>query len=170
MININIDLNARDAARFMDAAPRLIFNAQRSAIGTTTTFATRLMKQRMEAITGLPGKVFKQYRVKSRVSDKRGIVFLGFNPVKAAYAGKLKQQEAGAMAGQYYFEKGFVAKMHSGHVSIFKRKGKKRFPLVEQMIQLPKAQAITEQVADEAAIEFQRRYVEYLTDFINNLL
>ncbi len=162
MINLNIDLDQRDLQRFLNAAPRTIFNAQRSAIRTTTTFADKLIKNRMAAASGLPGKVFKNFRVFSKASDQRGIIFLGFNPIKAAYAGKMTQETGGAMAGQYYWAGGFIAKMRTGHESIFKRKGSRRFPLVEQTVQLPQSEAIAEQVANEAAEELQRRYLDKL--------
>ena len=162
MINLKIDLDQKDLQRFLNAAPRTIFNAQRSALRTTTTFADKLLKDRMALATGLPGKVFKNFRVFKRSSDYQGIIFLGLNPVKAAYAGNLTQEPGGASAGQYYWAGGFVAKMRTGHLSIFKRKGAQRFPLVEQVVELPQAQVIAEQVADEAAAELQRRYLEKL--------
>jgi hypothetical protein len=162
VINLNIDLDQKDLQRFLNAAPRTIFNAQRSAIRTTTTFADKLLKDRMALATGLPGKVFKKFRVVKRSSDSRGVIFLGMNPVKAAFAGKLTQEPGGASAGQYYWAGGFVATMRSGHVSIFKRKGSQRLPLVEQVVELPQAEAIAGQVADETAAELQRRYLEKL--------
>lgn len=162
MINLKIKLDQGDMQRFLNAAPRTIFNAQRSAIRTTTTFADKMMKARMAEATGLPGKVFKNFRVVTHSNDYRGVVFLGFNPVKAAYAGKLMQEPGGASAGQYYWAGGFVARMRSGHVSIFKRKGARRLPLIEQAVELPQAEAIAGQVADIAAEELQRRYLEKL--------
>ena len=162
MINLKIDLDQKNLQGFLNAAPRTIFNAQRSAIRTTTTFADRLLKARMAVATGLPRSVFNQFRIFTKAGDSHGTVFLGFNPVKAAYAGKLSQQAGGAMAGQYYWAGGFVATMRSGHASIFKRKGGRRLPLVEQVVSLPQAEAITEQVANEAANELQQRYLEKL--------
>ncbi len=162
MINLRIDLDQKELQAFLAIAPRTIFNAQRSAIRTTTTFADKLMKTRMAVTTGLPGSVFKRFRVFTRASDKTGMIFLGFNPVKAAYAGKLSQEPGGAMAGQYYWAGGFVATIRSGHSSIFKRKGTRRLPLVEQVVQLPQAETIAEALADEAGNELQRRYLEKL--------
>lgn len=180
MINLRIDLDQKDLQGFLNAAPRTIFNAQRSAIETTATFANKLLTQRMTVATGLPAAVFKQFRVFKKIqsykdhSNYLGIVFLGYNPIKAAYVGKLSEIGAGAMAGQYYFEHGFIATMSSGHRSIFKREGAKTFRIVrngkehfvqhifEQKVNLPQAEAITEQVANEAANELQRRYLEKL--------
>lgn len=162
MINFRIDLNQQDLQRFLNAAPRTIFNAQRSAIRTTTTYADRLMKERMAKATNLPRKVFNNFRVFKRANDYRGIVFLGMNPVKASYAGALSQNKKGAKAGKHFFPGGFVAKMKSGYVSIFKRRGTEYKPIDEQVIELPEAQGIAEQVADDAANELERRYLEKL--------
>jgi hypothetical protein len=162
VINLKIAVDQQALQQFLNAAPRTIFNAQRSAIRTTTTFADKLMKTRMATATGLPGKVFKNFRVLTRSSDRQGRVFLGFNPVKAAFAGQLSQERGGAMAGPYYWAGGFVATLRSGYRSIFKRQGTRRLPLIEQTIALPQAETISAQVADETANELQRRYLDKL--------
>ncbi len=162
MINLRIDLDQKNLQAFINTAPRTIFNAQRSAISTTTTFANKLLQARLTVATGLPGSIFKKFRMFSRSGRSHGFVFLGFNPVKAGYAGKLTQESGGASAGQYYWAGGFIATMRSGHASIFKRKGGRRLPLAEQVVSLPQAESIAEQVADEAAVELQRRYMEKL--------
>ena len=162
MINLRIDLDQKNLQAFISLAPKTIFNAQKSAINTTTTFANKLLQTRMAAATGLPGSIFKKFRMFSRSGRSHGFIFLGFNPVKAGYAGKLSQEPGGASAGQYYWAGGFVATMRSGHASIFKRKGGRRLPLAEQEVLIPQAESIAEQVADEAAAELQRRYLEKL--------
>jgi hypothetical protein len=162
MIDLHIELDASQLERFLATAPRVIFNARRSAIRTTTTFADKELKRRMALATGLPGKVFKNFRVQKKSFDDEGRVWLGMNPVKAKYAGKLTEVGTGATAGAYYFEGGFIAKMHTGHESIFKRVGADRFPIIEQKIELPMARAILEQVAGLSQLELQRRYLEKL--------
>lgn len=156
-----IRLEASELERFLESAPRKVFAAQRSAIQTTLTFADKEMKKRMAAATGLPSSVFKKIRVRKRTNSTGGSIWLGYNPVQAAYVGKLRQDDGGAWAGRYYFEGGIVAKMRSGHTSIFKRGiGKRtgRPTLIEQTVGLPQAEAIAVQVDALARIELQRRY------------
>jgi len=161
--NLSVTLEASELERLLKEAPRKIFNAQRSAIRTTTTFAQKMLKQRMGAATGLPSAVFKVYRVRSRASDSKGVVWLGMKPVSAKYAGRLSQEAAGASAGQYYWAGGFVASMQNGGTpSIFKRKGAKRLPIVEQVVELPMAQAVGADVYQLTQSELQRRYLEKL--------
>lgn len=164
MTRLSVQLDRSELEQFLSAAPQKIFNAQRSAIRTTTTFTEKALKSRMAAASGLPSTVFKTVRILKKVSDQRGIVWLGFNPVKAKYAGKLSQEPGGAMAGQYYWPGGFVAKMKSGHLSIFKRQGAKRLPLIEQTVELPYAEEIAASVFIETQTELQRRYEEKLRE------
>ncbi|MGR9051374.1 MAG: phage tail protein [Gammaproteobacteria bacterium] len=161
-VDFSIELDASEVERFFQNAPRKIFNARRSAIRTTTTFADKELKTRMAAATGLPATVFRVYRTFKRASDDRGSVWLGVKPVKAAHAGKLEQRDFGASAGKYYFEGGFVAHMKSGHSSIFKRKGKQRLPIVEQVVELPQARVVAGDVFQATQEELQRRYLEKL--------
>jgi hypothetical protein len=165
-----IRLEASELERFLEAAPRKVFAARRSAIQTTLTFAERELKNRLLAATGLPSTVFRKIRVRKRVNSTGGNVWLGYNPVKAGYAGKLRQEDGGAWAGPYYFAGGIVATMRSGHSSIFKRGIGKRLgrqTLIEQTVELPQADSIAAQVEILARVELQRRYNEKLQALLN---
>lgn len=167
MIRLSIDLEDSRVRYFLATAPNKIFNAQRSAIRTTTTFADRLLKQKMVTAMGLPAKVFKVYRIFAKASDQKGVIWLGMNPIQAVYAGKMTQYETGAMAGKYFWQGGFIAKVReegasSGYTSIFKRKGSKSFPIIEQKVELPIAKMLVEDVAGKSQLELQRRFVEKL--------
>jgi hypothetical protein len=163
MTQLTVTLDAQELEQALAAAPRKIFNAQRSAIRTTTTFADKEMKRRMSAATGLPSSVFSVYRVRKQSSDARGQVWLGIKPVKARFAGKLQQQDFGAQAGRYYWQGGFIAKMKTSNMSsIYKRKTAARLPLMEQTVELPMAQTVAEQVMALTQTELQKRYLEKL--------
>jgi hypothetical protein len=148
----------------LDALPQTIFRAQRSAIGTTTTWAKKTMQTRLIAKTGIAARVFRNFRVKSRRDRDTGIVWIGFNPVKASYVGKLKQDNGGAWAGQYYFKGGFVTTLRSGHTGIFKKSGRSRLPIAEQTVVLKAGFAIAEAVAHEAQIELRARFAAKLRE------
>lgn len=162
MANLSVKLESSELERYLASTPRKIFNAQRSAIRTTTTFADKEMKRRLRVATGLPASVFKVYRIRKRSSDNRGSVWLGMKAVKAKFAGKIRQEDFGASAGRYYWPGGFIVSMHEEHLSIFKRKGEKRLPIVEQVVELPMAEAVGDEVFELTQAELQRRYLEKL--------
>lgn len=162
MSAINVTVDSAEVQRWLEAAPKRIFRARNSAIRTTATFARRELQRRVTAATGLPSRVFKVFRINRRDAIGRSIVWLGGNPVKAAFAGKLQEEPSGASAGEFFFEGAFVATMRSGHTSIFKRKGSKRLPIVEQVVELPMVKAIAKEVADLSQIELQRRFIAKL--------
>lgn len=162
MSTINVTFDNAEVERWLDAAPKRIFSAKNSAIRTTATFARRELQRRVTAATGLPSRVFKVFRIKRRDAIGRSTVWIGANPVEAAYVGKLQQEPSGASAGEFFWEGAFVATLRSGHTSIFKRKGRKRLPIVEQVVDLPMVKAIAKEVADLSQIELQRRFIAKL--------
>ncbi|WP_367154650.1 phage tail protein [Methylomonas sp. HYX-M1] len=171
MALINISLIDDGVQRTLDALPNTIFNAQRSAISTTTTWAGKELRNRMRVKTGIPARVFRRFRVKTKRNRETGTVWIGLNKVKATYLGaestdketgaksyKLVQTKRGARAGKFFFEGGFVATMRSGHAGIFKRLNESRLPIVEQYVDLDLGFEVAEDVARAAQIELRNRF------------
>lgn len=175
MQNLNLQIDYSQVENLTQAMPREIFNATRSAIRTTTTFAEKLLEQKMADATKLPKNVFKVHRVLSRFSDSQsnphGRVYFYILPVKARFAGKMTNapEEGGARAGEYAFKGGFIAKMRksSGLESIFTRIGKSRLPIKEEVIKLPQTDVIVKEVADIAEGEVTKRFSEKLNGYLN---
>lgn len=166
MADFNIQLDTSEFEEFNRAMPREIYNATRSEIRTTTTFAEKELEKRMSAATQIPIKVFKVFRVLSKASDETGRVWFGFKQLKPRFVGNLQQEETGASAGTYFFQGGFVAKMLNGKESIFKRKGRSRLPIQEQFVKLPQAEQITEEVRELSEQELQTRFTNKLRGYI----
>jgi len=166
MTDFSANLDITEVENFARAMPREIFNAQRSAIRTTTTWAKKELEKRMADATQIPLKAFKVYRVKSRASDEFGSVFFGFNPIQAKYLGKMEETGTGATAGSYFFQGGFIARMRNGNTSIFARKGKSRLPIQAQTAKLPSAESMTATVAQEAQQELLSRFNKKLNAYI----
>lgn len=166
---INIILDKAEVQSVIDSLPATIFKAQRSAISTTTTWAKKELQNRMITKTGIPARVFRRFRVKSRRDREKGVVWIGINDVKAAYVGKMSQDIAGSFAGEYFFRGGFVAKMKSGHVGIFKRLGKSRMPLSERFVKLDVGMEVAESVAVEAQIELRNRFATKVRELNPNI-
>jgi len=83
-------------------------------------------------------------------------------PIPAARLGTPRQGPAGSRVKSHFFPGAFVARMPSGNIGIFKRRGRPRLPIKEQSISLePEASAIVARHvrstgAKEWRIEFER--------------
>jgi hypothetical protein len=149
---IGIEITGVDAVvRELSAFPEQAERAEARAARKTVKWAETQLRRAIAKEHEIPLKSIRKAR---RVQSKNKLVWLGYNPVKAGYAGKLEQMEVGAMAGAYYFEGGFVATLRSGHASIFKRRGRARLPIDEQKVALVKAEAIAEREAERIESRF----------------
>ncbi len=144
------------------ALPKTIFRAQRSAVSGTTTWAKKELQTRMATRTKIPKKAFSAIRVKAKRNNETGTVWIGLDPIKARYAGRVRADigGGGALAGEYYFERGFVAKMKSGSESVFKRKGRARLPIVEQTVNIKVGFEVADVLARDAQQELRRRFAD----------
>jgi hypothetical protein len=172
MADIRIRVDDREVQDYLQThGPRKVHNALRSAIRTTTTWAEKETDRRLAAETEIPLSVFRRFRVKKRIFGgsaasafgaggkvESGLVWSGYNPIKARFAGPMSQDDSGATAGAYYFGGAFIARMPNGLAAIFKRAGKKRLPINEQKVNIPQAEAVAEAVASEAQQELLRRF------------
>lgn len=166
MPDLNVSLDTSEIDEFMRAMPREIFNATRSAIRTTTTFAEKELEKRMADATNIPLKVFKITRILSKASDTGGTVWFGFKPIKAKFVGKMEETGTGATAGSYFFQGGFIASINGGLPNMFKRVGQARFPIATQFVELPQAIPITEDVAELSKQELFTRFSAKINAYI----
>lgn len=161
MSTIGIEIKGVDAVvRELNAFPEQAERAEERATRKTVKWAESQLRRAIAKEHDIP---FKSIREARRVQSKNKLIWLGYNPVKAGYAGKLKQLEGGAMAGAYYFEGGFMATLRSGHTSIFKRRGRARLPIDEQKVELVKAEAI----AEREAKKIESRFFQILRQELN---
>jgi hypothetical protein len=166
MTDFTATIDTTEVDAFNRAMPREIFNATRSAVRTTTTFAEKELEKRMANASKIPLKAFKVHRVLSKSSDESGKIWFGLKPIKARFAGALSEEVDGASAGSYFFRKAFVAKIGNAPENIFKRKGKSRFPVVTQIVELQQATEITADVSVLAEQELLTRFSKKLNAYI----
>ena len=161
-MKIDITHTLKDATAVIDALPRDIFRAQRSAEFDTVRFAKKEAQGRMVERTGIPAHVFRRIkgRVRSKNTEQYGVVWLGLRDVAAAYLGRLEQTPAGAKAGAFFFPGGFVATMKSRHKSIFLRRGPDRLPIDEQNQEISVGHEVMQDVARLAEFELKRRFAD----------
>lgn len=160
------------------AQPEMINRASNAAVTAVTRKTEREMENRLAKAADLPRKPLAIFRIKrvNRLPRGTGVVWAGYNAIKSGYVGKLKQEDWGASAGSYLFPGGFVAKMQSGHEGIFKRQGpprmmtrgryawkKKKQPIVEQRVRLPKTPDIADDVSGEVGLWFQDEFAKQVT-------
>jgi hypothetical protein len=151
-------------ARELNAFPEQAERAEQRATRKTIKWAERMLRRELALAHEIP---FKSIREARRVQSNRKAIWLGYDPVKAAYVGKLEQLEGGAMAGRYYFESAFMASLRSGHESIFKRRPhldkhsrgrpthwKPNLSVDEQEVALTKAEAVAAREAEKIESRF----------------
>lgn len=99
---------------------------------------------------GSAGRGQRIFKTKPRGDKTSGSVWVGYNPIRAAYLGVLAQQQTGAKAGKHFFDRSFVATMPSGHRSVFIRMGKTSLPIREQSHPITSAQQVVDSVQERA--------------------
>lgn len=121
--------------------------AANKAISKLNTLGARELSKKVK----LKQKLVKgRLRVKkaSRFRTTASILIL-HAPIRSGDIAKLtrsklpSQKKAGAKVGQHFFPGGFVARMPSGRVGVFKRKGQARLPIKEESVKInPPARGI----------------------------
>lgn len=138
-------VNADGVARTLNTVPALFNRAARSTVLRMAQRVEKGIEQRIATELALPKAGIGRYRVKSKRKGNVGLVWAGYNPVKAAYAGRLRQHDWGASAGQYLFPGGFIATMPSRHRGIFKRKSDRSLPIQEMTVSMLKVPDLARQ-------------------------
>lgn len=191
MSGFSVTLNDSEMWEFAQNYPRALKNAVRSSVRTTTTFAKKETDKQLTDVYFTPPKTLKKFRDKSKYYELRdgvtfrGRIWAGSNKMIAAksvdnsFLGSLRQDEGGAWAGKYYFKGAFIAKMESGHTSIFSRlsskggwKGrrekrispttgksyKSELPIFHESIRLSKTDENMSKITVEVGIELANRF------------
>jgi hypothetical protein len=160
-----IDVNGLEKLRAALAEmPLQAMRAAKRANRKAATYAEGRFAKHLSAKSGIPQNILRSHeergrkvgRVRTYLSDDGPgayKVWLGYNPLKAAYIGNLKADESGAWAREYYWAGAFIAQFASGHRGIFKRGTTRtasgRLALVEQVVMFPYGTEIADAVATE---------------------
>lgn len=190
--------NEKGVSHVLGVAPVIIDRAQRSAVLRTAHRFEQALKNRIQTDLDIPVSAFVRgkkpllwvkdwTRVKVKRVGSTGLLWIGYNPIKAGYVagatkdswGRLKQEDWGASARSYLFPGGFLARMESGHRGIFKRQGAKRTmekgryqgklrqPLADQVVRIDRvpeiARALMSQTADWYREDLARQISQRLT-------
>lgn len=173
-LSLQVEMSGLDdvLAEF-NALPEQIAKATKRAQTKARDYAAMRLAHVVAEAYDLPAAKYRTVRVKT---GSGGVVWAGYNPMAAAYMGKLVQEDDGAWAGQYWFPGGFVATMRSGHAGIFKRaaqlthwsagrprKWKPNLPIEEQGVQLTNVP----ELAAGLQPEIGERFAELLRQELN---
>lgn len=153
-ISVNIpEAEYRETLTWLAAKPAQVERAERRAVNKTLKWAGGFVARTLSHINRIPLKTLTRgggtsqgVRVRFNLAkgfENSGSAWIGSNPVKASYVGKLRQLKKGARAGRHFFERAFVASMSTGHVGIFKRRGQSRLGIVEQVVPITAAEQAT---------------------------
>jgi Prophage minor tail protein Z (GPZ) len=169
---VQIDINTAGMdtlVRRFKALPKQAERAEKRAISKTTTKARSELVKDVARQNDITQKVIRQFRSVRKISRSRltGIAWLGYKPIKASYVGRPRQTKRGARVRRFFFEGAFVATMPTGHVGVFKRKGKERLPIAEQVIELQQVAGSAAAVRDRMGDEFIKRFRQELNFEVN---
>lgn len=139
MIHFDLDISALTAVANELGASEKQYKASFSRACQRTAATLRKMsgkglKTELQLRTlGVMRKRLKSIRL--RGSQEGVQLWYGLNDMPvSSFKGRPRQDAGGAWAGKFYHEGGFVAKAQKKNkLTIFKRKGKSRLPIVEQL-------------------------------------
>jgi hypothetical protein len=167
-LQVNVD-GLGDVIREFGAPPKQADRASKRAVRKTLSWAATQAGREIAQTTQIPlrslrkrGAKYNRLALRIRRDEPGGLLWIGYNPVKAAYVGTPKQLKRGARSGKHFFERAFKATTKSGHVGIFKRRGQGRLPIDEQAVQL--------QQVPQVAEGLQGRMGQRLTDLLRQEL
>ena len=155
-------------AKSLNAKPAQIKRAARRTVRLAVTSLHKELGGAMPRAAGTPVGAYRRVRAKkrnARTSKGRvsGSVWMGTRRIAAAYVGKLRNDPnaGGAWAGKYFFENAFVAKMKSGHESIFERvEGTNK--IKQRYVDLPQAREIAKRAALSTRKELSSQFSKNL--------
>lgn len=158
-LSLQVEMSGVDAvlADFV-ALPEQIQKAAKRAQAKASTYAAGRLAALVAESSGVPASAIRR-----RIRSTSGRVWLGYNPIPAAYVGRLEQDPRGAFAGEFFFDRSFVATMPSGHRGVFKRAGKPRLPIEEQGVTL----ARVPEIAAGLQADIGDRFAELLRQELN---
>ncbi len=186
MIKITVSGDQEISAKFSDA-PKIIKQSIRSAMTRTMKKIEKDLESASANEFDIPKNVLAKYRVKSRRVGTNGLVWMGYNQIKATYVaqmpkqgsgyGTARQEDWGVSIRSYLFQGSFLQKMPSGHKGVFNRQGEKiklkrgsyrpiAQQIVEQKVSLLKAPILAAQVRERASEYYQQ---ELATQLANKL-
>lgn len=141
-VRLTMEPDAATLGAHIRGMGRRIDRAGTLAVSTATRQTGSEARRVVRDATGLKAKQIRR-RVFATVRTAKGRIWVGLNPWPAGYLSPLTpkdmspEQQAnlpGSYAREFFFKGAFVARMKSGHLGIYRREGKQRFPIKEETV------------------------------------
>ncbi len=154
----------------LNATNAQVKRAGTRAIKKTTAWVRGQGARRIAKRNDVPYKAMRR-RTRNNITKDfhdgrpRGIVWFGLDEMRAIFAGA-KQTGTGVQARSHAFPGAFIGAVY-GPLNVFKRKGKARFPVVVQKIELEDAETILTEIAAAAPARLQTLFAQELNYAMN---
>lgn len=158
LYNVQRTLNATNAqveragTRAMNKTLRWIGSQAKHQIAQQHDIPLKSLKGRVRLAKAKPGKA-------------RAIAWFGVSDMRAIFAGA-KQNARGVHARGHFFQSAFIATPY-GHLNVFKRKGRERFPIIVQKIPLDKAESILSEITTRVPDRLRTIYAQEINYEVN---
>jgi hypothetical protein len=164
---ITIDIDAAELTgvqRTLNATNAQIDRASVRSVNKTLAWVKSQGGRLLAREADIPLKTLRGRLRLGRASagSPRGSAWFGLRPIKAVYAGAPMQSLSGTKVRGHFYPGAFVARMPSGHLGIFKRRGLARLPIEEQVIRLSQAETVLNGVAQQAPERLRTIYAQEL--------
>lgn len=137
------------------------------AMNKTLKWVGALGKREIAQQHDLPLKSLKGRVRMTKVNPgkARAIAWFGTSDIRAIFAGA-KQNAQGVQARGHFFKSAFIATPY-GHLNVFRRKGRERFPIIVQKIPLEQAAGILARIAAQVPDRLRTLYAQELNYELN---
>ena len=157
MIETTATVDVQNPSSALDVLRREVLVALSGHIEDSGQEIRQSIVDRLSTRTGIPASAFEKVRVKTSVSANGNTdIWVGIDPIRAASIGTPYQIGHGARVGRFYFEGGFVPKMRSGYIGIFRRLGKPQYPIEEQVIDIAQALGTVDFIVDKESADIEK--------------
>ena len=167
--NVTIDIDEQDFAsmtRALNLTEKRIYAAAYRAIRKTSMWVRTHLARTLSKELQIVQKIIRQ-RLRVYMQDRRalqGKVWLGMYKIRASRLGHARQTRAGVNVGRRRFPGSFVAKMPTGHIDVFTRRGKSRLPIDIEQLDISEE---AKQAMEEISLKTDKRLQAVMEQEIN---
>ena len=169
-LDLNIDGNFIQTLEKVGTTEQQIRTAAIRAINKTALWVQAQSAREISKQKKILLKLVRQRLkvIKSSRQALKAFIIANFYGIKATKLGSPRQDSIGSSVGAHKFPGAFVAKMpKTGHVGIFKRKGRSRLPIQEQYVELnPEATEIIEKNIENEARQVFQKYFDHEFEYV----
>ncbi|NKD76606.1 hypothetical protein HEQ60_02315 [Haematospirillum sp. H1815] len=166
---LGFEINTAELARIADefyASESVVQHARSRALHKTALYITRLVKSGLLGELQLSNAKALRTRLKSLKGDGASAgLWIGANAIEICrFRGKPRTSARGVSFRSQDFAGSFMARLPSGHTSVYHRSRKRRLPIEEQA--LPVHEAIAAFTETKAVPEISSVFYQYFSDEI----